>query len=51
MINSTVNSTIKSTYNYCFKSIYKGMIIHISNFIKKGNLTTLMKVLQEVLLK
>lgn len=51
MINSTINSTIKRVFKYCFKSIYKGMIIHISNFIKKCDLTTLMKVLQVVLLK
>ena len=51
MINSTINSTNKSVIKTCFKSIYKGMIIHISSFIKKGDLTTLMKVLQEVLLK
>lgn len=51
MFNSTINSAIKSVFKTCFKSIYKGMIIHISNFIKKGDLTTLMKVLQEVLLK
>ena len=51
MINSTINSTNKSAIKTCFKSIYKGMIIHISSFIKKGDLTTLMKVLQEVLSK
>jgi hypothetical protein len=51
MINSTINSTNKSTIKTCYKGIYKGMIIHISSFIKKCDLTTLIKVLQEVLLK
>jgi hypothetical protein len=49
MINSTINSTIKSAIKTCYKSIYKGMIIHINSFIKKCDLTTLIKVLQEVL--